>query len=529
MNNKNTDFDVIVVGGGSNGLSAGCYLGLEGKRVLVLEALDKVGGMASSGYLIPEAPEHLVHPCALDMMSMRVHSHVPEELGLADHGFDSIELSPGYVYLHPDGSSLIFWRDRQKTADEIRRFSHKDAAAFLEFMDVIDMFMDIALPMMRVDPARFNLTSKLKVLGVALKNRRLKPELMALMTGSAHQAAKERFEHPVTVSAMCALTGLAGDIRADGGGIYYALLGFLHRFGVGRVRGGMQQLSNAMCSRLEELGGKVITSATVTEIISSQGKIEGVRLADGRTFTAPAVIAGCHPKVALEMVTPGEMPAHLLTRVAMAPANAKGSGPLKVDVALDGLLSVPRYEAIRGDGIDLRKTVMLIGTEDAVLESFAACERGEVPRYPYITLAVPSAADPAQAPAGQDIVYVYPPVMPVNPRAGWDALRETVADQVLRQLADYVDGIDGHVIGRRIEAAPDFTERLNTVNGCVVHIDTTTMRSSTMRPAYGLGGDTLPVSGLYLGSAGSHPGGGVNGMAGKLAAKRASKFLSNNS
>ena len=172
---------------------------------------------------------------------------------------------------------------------------------------------------------------------------------------------------------------------------------------------------------------------------------------------------------------------------------------------------------------------MLIGTEDAVLESFAACERGEVPRYPYITLAVPSAADPAQAPAGQDIVYVYPPVMPVNPRAGWDALRETVADQVLRQLADYVDGIDGHVIGRPIEAAPDFTERLNTVNGCVVHIDTTTMRSSTMRPAYGLGGDTLPVSGLYLGSAGSHPGGGVNGMAGKLAAKRASKFLSNNS
>ena len=100
---------------------------------------------------------------------------------------------------------------------------------------------------------------------------------------------------------------------------------------------------------------------------------------------------------------------------------------------------------------------------------------------------------------------------------------------MLRQLADYVDGIDGHVIGRRIEAAPDFTERLNTVNGCVVHIDTTTMRSSTMRPAYGLGSDTLPVSGLYLGSAGSHPGGGVNGMAGKLAAKRASTFLSKNS
>jgi len=298
---------------------------------------------------------------------------------------------------------------------------------------------------------------------------------------------------------------------------------------VGRVMGGMQQLSNAMCSRLEQLGGKVITSATVTEILSSQGQVEGVRLADGRTFTAHAVVAGCHPKVALEMVTPGEMPTHLLKRIAMAPANAKGSGPLKVDVALDGLVSVPRFEAVRGDGIDLRRTVLLIGTEEAVLENFSACERGEVPKQPYITVAVPSAVDPSQAPVGQDILYVYPPVMPVTPNSGWDALRESVADRVLGQLAEYVVGIEGHIIGRRIEAAPDFTERLNTVNGCVVHIDTTTMRSSSMRPAYGLGGDTLPVAGLYLGSAGSHPGGGVNGMAGKLAAKRVSAFLSKSS
>lgn len=528
MNNNKTDFDVIIVGGGTNGLSAGCYLGLEGKRTLVLEALDKVGGMASSGYLIPEAPEHLVHPCALDMMSMRVHSHIPQELDLERHGFKSIELAPGYVYLHPDGSSLVFWRDRLKTAAEIRRYSKNDAEAFLELMNVIDMFLEIALPMMRVDPAKLNFGTKLKVIGSALKNRKLKPELMGLLTGSAHQAARERFEHPVTISAMCALTGLAGDITADGGGIYYALLGFLHRFGVGRVLGGMQQLSNAMRSRLEELGGQVITSATVTEIVSSQGTVKGVKLADGREFTARSVIAGCHPKVALEMVTAGEMPRHLLTRIAMAPANAKGSGPLKVDVALDGQISVPRFEQARGDGVDLRKTCLLIGTEEAVLESFSACARGEVPRLPYITMAAPSAADPSQAPAGQDVVYIYPPVMPVNPKAGWDNIREAVADQVIDQLSAYVEGIKGHVIGRRIEAAPDFTARLNTVNGCVVHIDTTSMRSSTMRPAHGLGGDTLPVAGLYLGSAGIHPGGGVNGMSGRLAAKRVASYLAKN-
>src|SRR5690606_13723091 len=219
MNNyNNTDFDVIIVGGGTNGLSSGCYLGMEGKKVLLLEALEKVGGMASSAYLIPEAPQHLVHPCAMDMMSMRVHAHVRRELDVARHGFKSVEESPGYVYLHPDGTSLEFWRDPQKTAAEIRRYSPKDAEAFLEFMKVIDLFLDVGLPMMRVDPARTNLMAKLKLVGTALKRRTLKPELMALMTGSAHQAARERFEHPVTISAMCALTGLAGDISADGGG-----------------------------------------------------------------------------------------------------------------------------------------------------------------------------------------------------------------------------------------------------------------------------------------------------------------------
>ena len=99
--------DVAIVGGGHNGLSAACYLAEAGKQVVVIEALDKVGGMASSGYLIPEAPQHLVHPCALDLMSLRVHPMMPQELQLERHGFRQVELTPGYVYLHPDGQSLV--------------------------------------------------------------------------------------------------------------------------------------------------------------------------------------------------------------------------------------------------------------------------------------------------------------------------------------------------------------------------------------------------------------------------------------
>ncbi|MDB5931920.1 MAG: dependent oxidoreductase family protein, partial [Polaromonas sp.] len=298
-------YDVAIVGGGHNGLSAACYLAMAGKKVVVIEALAKVGGMATSGAVIPEAPQHIVHTCALDLMSLRVHPMMPIELELDRHGFRQVEMTPGYVYLHPDGNSLVFWRDPLKTAEEIRRYSPKDAQAFLDFMKVLDAFMDMAVPMMRVDPTQFNLGAKLGALRAVLGNLQHKPDVVALMTGSAYQAALERFEHPVTISAMCCLVGAAGPITNDGTGIYFILLGFLHRFGVGRVVGGMQQLTNAMASRLKELGGEIITSAPVEEIVAEHGKVRGVKLEDGRFIDARAVVATVHPKMAFEMLTAG--------------------------------------------------------------------------------------------------------------------------------------------------------------------------------------------------------------------------------
>lgn len=518
-------FDVAIIGGGHNGLSAACYLAAEGRKVVVIEALGKVGGMASSGYLIPEAPQHLVHPCALDLMSLRVHPMVPQELQLERHGFRQIEMTPGYVYLHPDGNSLVFWRDAAKTAAEIRRFSERDATEFLALMKVVFAFIDMAIPMMRVDPAQRNFRAKFQALGALLRNGHLKPEIMGMIGSPAYQVIMERFEHPITQSALCCLLGAAGPITNEATGIYFALLGFLQRFGIGRVVGGMQMLSNAMAARLQELGGEIMLQSSVAEIVAEDGRIKGVKLADARMIEADAVIASIHPKIALEMVTPGSIDRRLLTRIALAPANAHGASPLKVDVALRGQVTVSRHQAMRPDGLNLRKCVLLIGTADAVVENFRSSARGDVPTLPYMWITVPSAADPTQAPEGQDIAYLYPVAMPVNPREGWDAIRDRVAQQVIDHSNDYMDGLKKHEIARRVEAAPDLAKRLNVHNGCVVHIDTATTRAALMRPAYGLGGDTLPVAGLFLGGAGSHPGGGVNGLPGKIAASRVQRFL----
>jgi phytoene dehydrogenase-like protein len=523
--NSSTEYDVAIVGGGHNGLSAACYLRMAGKKVVVIEALDKIGGMVSSGYLIPEAPQHLVNPCALDLMSLRVHPMMPQELQLERHGFRQIEMNPGYVYLHPDGHSLVFWRDVEKTAAEIRRFSASDAIEFIALMKLVNAFIDIAIPMMRVDPSQKNWGAKWEALKALLRNRHLKPEIMGLIGSPAYTSIMERFEHPVTQSALCALLGAAGPIANEGTGIYFALLGFLQRTGIGRVVGGMQVLSNAMGARLKELGGEILLSSPVREIVAKDGKAQGVRLKDGRFIAAKAVIATLHPKMALEMVTPGALSRKVLTRVSLVPANAHGASPLKVDMALSGQVSVARHEAMRPDGLSLRKCVLLIGTSEAVIENFRSAARGEVPKLPYLWITSPSAADPSQAPAGQDTAYLYPVAMPVHPNEGWDAIRARVGQMVIDQASEYMDGLKTLEIGRRIEAAPDLAQRLNVLNGCVVHIDTATTRSSSMRPAAGLGGETLPIAGLFFGGAGIHPGGGVNGLPGKIAAGRVQRFL----
>ena len=156
---------------------------------------------------------------------------------------------------------------------------------------------------------------------------------------------------------------------------------------------------------------------------------------------------------------------------------------------------------------------------------FKCAARGEVSKLPYLWATAPSAVDPTQAPEGQDIAYLYPIAMPLEPREGWDAIRSQVTQTVIDQTEVYLPGLKALEIGRRAEAAPDFAARLNVPNGCVVHIDTGASRTGLMRPAFGLGGETLPVKGLFFGGAGIHPGGGINGLPGRIAAGRVKRYL----
>ena len=518
-------YDAVVIGAGHNGLTSACYLAAQGKKVVVVEALEKVGGMCSSGYSMPEAPEHMIHPCALDLMSLRVHPMVPDELELERHGFVQKQMLPGYVYLHPDGNSLIFGQSPEETANEIRRYSESDAEEFLKLMKVVYAFIDMALPQMRADPARFNFAAKMKSLLALVKNGKLKNDIMALVGSPAYTSIFERFEHDITRSAICCMLGAAGPITAEGSGIYFVLLGFSQRFGLGRSIGGMQVLSQAFVSRLEEVGGELRLSTKVEEIISENKKVTGVRLAGGEILSSDVVIGAIHPKQTLEMVTEGELERKILTRIANVPANAHGASPMKVDIALNGQTGYSRHDAMRPDGVSLRNSGIMFGTAEAVLDNFACAARGEVSKMPYQWVTIPTAMDPSQAPEGQDVAYIYPIATPMKSSQGWDAIRDEVGQAMIDHASQFMDGLKELEITRQVSVSPDWEERYNVHNGCVVHVDTTATRSGAMRPAAGLGGETLPIEGLFFGGAGMAPGGGVNGLPGRITAARVTRYM----
>lgn len=515
--------DVVVIGAGHNGLVAAGYLAKAGLRVAVVEAADVPGGMTASGHLIPEAPGHTINSCAVDIISL-LHSRIPSDLRLREHGLQLVKPDPSYVSLHPDGSSLAIWRDNSRTAAEIERFSRADARAFLEFTDLLDVMIGAILPILGIDFGRPDLKALWASTKVAAKNRSRLGDIAALLTGSATAAAEERFEHPVTKGALVNLAAGAGPVDQPGSGLGFTLLALLGRVGAGRPIGGMQSLTDALVKSFRAGGGMLITGAPVTEILHAGRRVRGVRLEDGRVVEARSVIAACDPWVTLRQLVPeGIVDRKMAARLDFAPANGTGSGPFKLDMALRAQIAALQHT--RQDGVDFRMPTMLIGTEESVRESYAAAARGQLPGDPAIWVVAPSGVDPSQAPEGQESLYIYALAAPVHPPDGWETLRDPAVDSIVAKLGKYIGPLDEAEIGRLVETPEDLGARLRVRNGCVTHIDMGLMRSGPLRPTIGLGTGKTPLDGLLLGGSGMHPGGGVTGLPGRTAANRVKRYL----
>jgi phytoene dehydrogenase-like protein len=511
--------DVVIVGAGHNGMAAAGYLSRAGKRVVVVERLGKVGGMTSAGYMIPEAPQHLVTPCAVELLFVRGTGLI-EDLELAKHGLRWVDPDPTYAYLHPDGSSICLFRDPRRTADDMARLNRNDGRNYMKFLKLLDALVDIGFPIMQSEPGRPDVGNLSKIVGNAVRNVRLKNELQILASGTADQIACEWFEHPAAIALLTNTAAGAGPIDDDGNGAAYMILAVLHRLGTGKPIGSLQAFADALRRSIEASGAEVMLNAPVAEILVEGGAARGVRLEDGRIIKAKAVVASCDPRTAYAMTTPGEVERRLLQRIEHAPANRSNAAPFLANIAMSGSLSLKRHQDLRHDDADLNKAVGYIGTPEEVRESFAAARRGDIPKRHALSVTPLSNSDPSQAPPGGSLAYVYVPAMAVDAREGWSpALKDRTMTDLVTQMSDYYDGFQTEV-GRFVETPRDRERRLNVTNGCVTHIDFGSLRTGLNRPATGFGGPKPPVPGLYIGGAGAHPGGGISGIPGRIAAKR---------
>jgi len=515
------DADVVIVGAGHNGLVAACYLARAGLRPLVVEAAPTAGGMSASGAVIPAAPDHVVNTGAAELLFLQ-RTPIREELRLDRYGLRTVESDPSYVYLHPDGSSIAYWRDARRTIEEISHFSRRDADAYRRLAETLGALLAMAAPMTEANPTRPGFRAVGASLGHVARGWRRLPGAAALAASTGEALITERFEHPVVRSALYSLIGGVAPVTTRGSAMSAIFLAFLHDSGVLRPIGGMQAVPDALLGYLREHGGDVLTGTVVETITMHGGRASGVVLSDGRTVTARlGVISACDPRQTLTQLVPGaSLPRRVTSRAARLPANATGNGWLKTDLALDTQVTLTVHEKWRGDGLDLRRPALMVGEMDNARRGYREAAAGRIPAAEdmLVWCFCPTGIDPSQAPTGQDVMYLSTPSVPVHPLGGWEQDEGPATAKLLVQAGQYYDtGLDG-VVGQRIENPEGLARRLRVSNGCYFHVDFTPARSGPLRPAIGLGGYRTPLAGLYLAGAGTHPGGGVMGTSGRLAA-----------
>lgn len=505
--------DVVIVGGGHNGLAAGCYLARAGQCVLVLEKEPRLGGMAMSAPLIPEAPDHLVSPCAFEDLFFRI-SGVAKELNLVHYGFREYE-SDGWAWLSPDGDSLLIQRDIEATVADIARFSRADAQRYRELMDVTFRCVNIFYGYLTSHPTNVDLRSLASWTRSLVTDRKLRNALADMCTASAVDTIAGTFESEAVQSIFA--NTILGSPFADGNGFTLMNTTLLHRTGIGRPVGGMGGIVAALARCLADHNGQTRTNAEVVRITTEAGRTTGVELADGSYVEARrGVIVACPPQ-ALPRLVGDQLEPRDAARLNSAPDDAWGIGQLTVTVALDQHVELPRHRPLRTD-VDLRRPTLMTGTLDSITRAATDSMAGRIPTDIPWWGTIFNSVDPSQAPSGQDVIQLYSPMTPSKPTGGWAACREEAAQELVDQ-AQPVLTTKLREIGRYIETPADRAQRVGTNNGCIYHIDFLPTRVGPLRPALGFGRYRTPVEGLYISGVGTHPPAGVSGLNGKMTAE----------
>lgn len=520
--------DVIVVGAGHNGLTAGALLARAGLDTLVVERRDVVGGCCVTEEIAPGC-----RASTTSYIASMLRPEVIRELGLSQHGLRMVPCEPVLQVGLDGGEVLAAWNDAGRTAAEIARFSPADARAYLaadaELRGLAarlqPLFMELP-----PDTRATGLRGLRELLRLGRMLRRVRGRelegLTTLLTGSLGQFIDARFESHQAKALL-----LANNLYGKHGGPYQpgTLLGLaFHLLSggehaeqgfSGHVLGGMGAISEAIASAGRAAGMQIATGAPVAMVLVRGGRAGGVALADGTVIEAGVVLSGADPKhTFLHLVDKAELPEDFRAAVA----RIKMDGPCgKVNLVLD---AEPRLRGLPEDASPGRRALFTLAPDPAVADAcYDRAKRGELAdaEQLFIDCVVASAVDSSLAPAGRHIMTCFVQYLPYRLAAGsWAGLRDELGDRVLARIGQFAPNVPASVVARQVLTPLDLERTYGLTEGNIFHGDISADQLFHMRPVPGWARYATPVTGLYLCGAGAHPGGGVTGAPGYNAARQ---------
>jgi len=518
---KNSRYDVIVIGGGHNGLVHAAYLGRAGKRVLVLERRHVLGGAAVTEEIFPGFKFSV---CSYVVSLLR--PEIIRELDLPRHGME-ILLLDGTVTPMPDGNYLWRVNDHAKTRREIARHSRLDAEAYEEFENAMAQMSRFVKPLLGIappDPTSLHPRDLKKLLFLARHFRALSSEekytLIRLMTMSAAEFLDPWFETDVLKATLSAsgIIGTCLGVRSPG--TAYVLLH--HYMGEidgtfrswGFSRGGTGAISAAIASAAREAGVEIRTRAPIARVLIKNGRAIGVVLENGDEFRADVVSSSVDPnRTFLRMVGPDELPGEFVEEVRRY--KFRGSSG-KVNLALDAL---PEFKCLPGPGAHLRGAISISPSLEYMERAYDEAKYGNFSSCPYMDIVVPSLTDPTVAPPGKHVMSCFVQYAPYKLKEGtWDQKREAFGDTVIGTLAEYAPNIKNIIVGRQVLTPLDLEREWGLTEGNIFQGELSLEQLFFLRPVPGWAQYRTPIKSLYMCGSATHPGGGIMGAPGRLAA-----------
>ncbi|MBA3574331.1 MAG: NAD(P)/FAD-dependent oxidoreductase [Actinomycetota bacterium] len=506
--------EVVIVGGGHNGLVAGCYLARAGLDVLVLEQSAKLGGGSRTEELVP-GYRFNTHSAAHNIINA---TDIPTELRLAEAGLEYREMDPFSVAVFTDGQIVRFHRSVEQTVDSIRAASPADADRYARWMRDAMPIITAARAGIEAGAGWPRRLRRLPRRGVAAAQALVRnggPVGLARLIRSPYgQVLEERLVSELVRGPVSAFAAHASaSPTAPGSAMFGLWQAFYHQVGQWHAVGGSQGLIDALARRFLSYGGNCRTDAAVARLVRSGERICGVELEDGSRIDAHYVVTAIDPQTALlDLLEP---PLSGPQADALRRAHRGNAVQMLVLLATTALPAYPQGRP--GDWNGLQSYVDSVAS---LADGFARAEAEQLPEDPVPTYTfTPSALDDSLAPHGHHTVYLACPCAPSRLRGGWKQAEDEFAERMIDTVEARAPGFRATVVDRVVRSPEDMTRELRWPGAHPMYLDISLDQLVSLRPTRALAGHATPVKGLFISGAGTSPVGGVAGSPGRAAAK----------